>query len=106
MINKMAIDKERLMNDFNSFLKQEMTEEQFVNNLALTYTSKELAVWIYTKLLEEAQTGFDNKIVITQTEFKKLLSIFKIKGIKGFKPNGEMIIEGRGSTANRPDKLF
>ena len=102
----MAIIKEQLMDDFNRFIKGEIAEEEFVNNLALTYSSKELAVWIYNKLFEEAQKGFDNKIVITQTEFKKLLSIFKIKGIKGFKPNGEMIIEGRGSTANRPDNLF
>lgn len=102
----MAIDKTKLMDDFNSLLKQEITEEHFVNNLALTYSSKELAEWIYLQLIKEAEQGFDNKIVITQTEFKKLLSIFKIKGIRGFKPNGEMIIEGRGSTANRPDTLF
>ena len=102
----MAIDKTRLMDDFNSLLKQEITEEHFVNNLALTYSSKELAEWIYLQLIKDAEQGFDNKIVITQTEFKKLLSIFKIKGIRGFKPNGEMIIEGRGSTANRPDTLF
>lgn len=102
----MAIDKTKLMDDFNSLLKQEITEEHFVNNLALTYSSKELAEWIYLQLIKDAEQGFDNKIVITQTEFKKLLSIFKIKGIRGFKPNGEMIIEGRGSTANRPDTLF
>lgn len=102
----MAIDKTKLMDDFNSLLKQEITEEQFINNLALTYSAKELATWIYLQLLKDAERGYDNQIVITQTEFKKLLSLFKIKGIKGFKPNGEFIPETRGSKENRPDTLF
>lgn len=102
----MAIDNKKLMEDFNLLIKGEKSEEQFINDLALTYSAKELATWIYLELFKAAQKGYDNKIVITQTEYKKLLSIFKIKGVRGFKPNGEMIMENRGAKDNRPDSLF
>lgn len=99
----MAILRNKLINDFTSIIKGEMTEEQFITNLALNYTPKELAQYIYTRMLNEIE---NEPITITQTQFRTLLSIFKIKGVRGFRPNGEMILETRGSKENRPEEIF
>lgn len=97
-------DMERYKEDVSKVLKGEMKANDLVNKIALNTTTYDMASWIATKLIDEIMYG--EKIAITQTEFRKLLSIFKIKGIKGFKQNGEMILETRGSKENRPDKLF
>lgn len=97
--------KDYLIDNFKLLLEGKITETEFINGLAISATPKEMAEWIYLRLMKEAEIG-TQPIVITQREFKKLLSIFKIKGVRGFKPNGEIIPENRGSQENRPDTLF
>ena len=103
----MAIDEQKLRRDIEYFRCGRYHKTDIINALALSYTSKNLAEWIFDEALKKAERGGeDTKIIITLSEFKQLLSNFKIKGVRGFMPNGEIIYENRGAKDNRPENPF
>ena len=73
---------ERYKEDVSKVLRGEMKANDLVNKIALNTTTYDMASWIATKLIDEIMYG--EKIAITQTEFRKLLSIFKIKDCQVF----------------------
>ena len=101
------INRKKWINDLKHNDTYQTNKDKFVIDLATQNTPLELAEWIYDLLLTNRfQVDEDTKITITQSDYKKLLSIFKIKGIRGFNDDGSFILETRGLKMNRPNNLF